>query len=232
MLRSRLIGIFGVFTLIFGVALVAAPTALAASVWWVDNSSSSLCSDIGPGTSATPLCTISAAAKKAVSAGDQVMVRPGTYAEQVNVAASGTTGSPITFTASAPGVVVLGSRDLSVVSGWTQVGVTPVWSQAYAPPSAPSLQLQVFSDGVRLPQAASLALITVGQFFYDSVAKVLYVDAGGANPATGHTIAAFAQAYGFNLVGRSNVVVDGSPCSSRTLRGCGSLAPAPSPCRT
>jgi parallel beta-helix repeat protein len=219
MLRSRLIGIFGVFTLIFGVALVAAPTALAASVWWVDNSNPTLCSDIGPGTSATPLCTISAGAKKAVSAGDQVMVRPGTYAEQVTVAASGTTGSPITFTASAPGVVVLGSRDLSVVSGWTQVGATSVWSQAYAPPSAPSLQLQVFSDGVRLPRAASLALISAGQFFYDTVAKVLYVDAGGANPAVGHTIAAFAQAYGFDLVGRSNVVVNGFTLTQQNIAG-------------
>ena len=38
---------------------------------------------------------------------------------------------------------------------------------------------------------------------------MLYVDVGGANPAEGHTIAAGAQTYGFNLVGRSNVVVDG-----------------------
>ena len=219
MLRSRLIGIFGVFILIFGVAMVAAPTALAASVWWVDNSNPTLCSDIGPGTSATPLCTISAAAKKAVNAGDQVMVRPGTYREQVTVAASGTTGSPISFTASAPGVVVLGTRDLSVVSGWTQVGATAVWSQAYAPPSAPSLQLQVFSDGVRLPEAASLAALTAGQFFYDTVAKVLYVDAGGPNPAVGHTIAAFAQAYGFDLVGRSNVVVNGFTVAQQNIAG-------------
>ena len=219
MLRSRLIGIFGVFILIFGVAMVAAPTALAASVWWVDNSNPTLCSDIGPGTSATPLCTISAAAKKAVNAGDQVMVRPGTYREQVTVAASGTTGSPISFTASAPGVVVLGTRDLSVGSGWTQVGATAVWSQAYAPPSAPSLQLQVFRDGVRLPEAASLAALTAGQFFYDTVAKVLYVDAGGPNPAVGHTIAAFAQAYGFDLVGRSNVVVNGFTVAQQNIAG-------------
>ena len=197
---------------------MAAPTALAASVWWVHNSNPSLCSDTGPGTSATPLCTISAAAKKAVSAGDQVMVRPGTYAEQVNVAASGTTGSPITFTASAPGVVVLGSRDLSDAPGWAPT-TTTAWSRAYAPPSAPSLQLQVFSDGVRLPQAASLAALGAGQFFYDTVAKVLYVDAGGANPATGHTIATFAQAYGFNLVGRSNVVLDGFTLKQQNIAG-------------
>src|SRR5450631_331729 len=224
MSRSRLISLLGVVAIIFAMATAQAPVALAAGVWWVDNTNPSLCSDAGLGTSAAPLCTISAAAARATTAGDNVMVRPGTYPEQVTVAASGTAGSPITFTASAPGVVVLGTRDLSVVSGWVQVGVTPVWSQAYAPPSAPSLQLQVFSDGVRMVPAASLALIAPGQFFYTAVTipatpRVLYVDAGGPNPALGHTIAAFAQAYGFNLVGRSNVVVDGFTLKQQNIAG-------------
>lgn len=204
MSRQRLIGIVAAFTLILGVATVQAPMALAAGAWWVDNTSP-LCSNTGPGTSDTPLCTISAAAARAINAGDQVMVRPGTYAEQVTVAASGGVGSPITFVASAPGVVVLGTRDLSDAAGWTAAGAT-AWSRAYAPPSAPR---QVFRDDVRLPAAASLAALAAGQFFFDTVARVLYVDAGGPNPADGHTIAAGAQTYGFNLVGRSNVVVDG-----------------------
>jgi parallel beta-helix repeat protein len=203
--RQRLVSILGVLALILAVSTVRAPMALAASVWWVDNTNPSLCSDTGPGTSVTPLCTISKAAAKATSAGDQVMVRPGTYAEQVTVAASGAVASPITFTASAPGVVVLGTRDLSDAVGWTASGVT-AWRRAYAPPSAPR---QVFRDDVRLSAAASLPALTSGQFFYDTVAKVLYVDNGGPNPAAGHTIAAGAQTYGFNLAGRSNVVVDG-----------------------
>ena len=204
MSRQRLIGIFGVFTLILGAATVQAPMALAASVWWVDNTSP-LCSNTAPGTSDTRLCTISAAAASTINAGDQVMVRPGTYAEQVTVAASGAVGNPITFIASAPGVVVRGTRDLSDAAGWTAFGAT-AWSRAYAPPSAPR---QVFRDNVRLAAAASLAALTAGQFFHDTVAKVLYVDAGGSNPADGHTLAAGAQTYGFNLVGRSNVVVNG-----------------------
>jgi len=203
--RQRLVSILGVLTLILAAATVRAPMALAASVWWVDNTNPSLCSDTGPGTSDAPLCTISKAATRATSAGDQVMVRPGTYAEQVNVAASGAVASPITFTASAPGVLVLGTRDLSDAVGWTAAGAT-AWRRAYAPPSAPR---QVFRDDVRLSAAASLAALIAGQFFYDTVAKVLYVDAGGPNPADGHTIAAGAQTYGFNLAGRSNVVVDG-----------------------
>ena len=211
MSRQRLIGIFGVFTLILGAATVQAPMALAASVWWVDNTSP-LCSNTAPGTSDTRLCTISAAAASTINAGDQVMVRPGTYAEQVTVAASGAVGNPITFIASAPGVVVRGTRDLSDAAGWTAFGAT-AWSRAYAPPSAPR---QVFRDNVRLAAAASLAALTAGQFFHDTVAKVLYVDAGGSNPADGHTLAAGAQTYGFNLVGRSNVVVNGFRLSTVT----------------
>jgi parallel beta-helix repeat protein len=202
--RLRVIGFFGALVLIVGTATLRAPMAFAASIWWVDNTSA-VCSDTGPGTSDTPLCTISKAAARATSAGDQVRVRPGTYAEQVTVAASGATGGPVTFTATAPGVVVLGTRDLSDATGWTATAGT-AWSHAYAPPSNPR---QVFRDDVRLPAAASLAALSAGQFFYDTANHLLYVDAGGANPADGHTVAAGAQTYGFNLVARSNVVVDG-----------------------
>jgi parallel beta-helix repeat protein len=103
MSRSRLISLIGVLALILGVATVAAPMAQAAGVWWVDNTNSS-CSDTGAATLAAPMCTISAAAKKAITSGDQVRVRPGTYGEQVDVTASG-----ITFTADAAGVVVAGA---------------------------------------------------------------------------------------------------------------------------
>jgi len=92
--HQRAIGLLGALILILGTAMVQAPVASAAGMWWVDNGSP-VCSDTGPGTSDTPLCTISKAATKATSAGDQVMVRPGTYAEQVTVAASGAAGSPI-----------------------------------------------------------------------------------------------------------------------------------------
>jgi hypothetical protein len=61
---QRLVSILGVLALILAVSTVRAPMALAASVWWVDNTNPSLCSDTGPGTSVTPLCTISKAAPR------------------------------------------------------------------------------------------------------------------------------------------------------------------------
>jgi parallel beta-helix repeat protein len=75
----------------------------AATVIHVDKGNAS-CSDTGPGTEATPLCTITAGAGRAV-AGDTVLVHSGTYAEQVTVTSSGTQALPITF-AEAPGSTV------------------------------------------------------------------------------------------------------------------------------
>jgi parallel beta-helix repeat protein len=75
----------------------------AATVIHVDKGNAS-CSDTGPGTEATPLCTIAVAAGRAV-AGDTVLVHTGTYAEQVTVSSSGTQALPITF-AEAPGSTV------------------------------------------------------------------------------------------------------------------------------
>ena len=119
----------------FGTALavlfsVSVPAG-AATVLHV-NKAAANCSDTGPGTAGTPLCTIGAAAGRAV-AGDTVLVHSGTYAEQVTVPSSGTAALPITF-AEAPGatVTVAGRRErvpdqlqeLVIVRGFTVVDTT------------------------------------------------------------------------------------------------------------
>ena len=225
MSRSRLIGFFGTLALIVSLATVQSPAALAAGVWWVDNTSAS-CSDSGLGTSTAPFCTISRAAAQATSAGDQVTVRPGTYTEQVTVpvSATATAASPITFTASAPGVVVKGTSDFSDAVGWTApaAGAT-AWSRIVSLAVAPT---QVLSDGVQLTKATAASTMTSGSFFYDFVAKTLYVDQGGANPATGHVLMG-SRAYGFKISGTSpaipahDVVVNGIATSGQNLAGFG-----------
>ena len=96
------------------------------------NKAAANCSDSGPGTAGTPLCTIGAAAGRAV-AGDTVLVHTGTYAEQVTVLSSGTAALPITF-AEAPGATVtvrggvngfrINSRSFVTVRGFTVVDTT------------------------------------------------------------------------------------------------------------
>ena len=192
--------------LVTGTALLLMPAlpAQAATVYYVDNTNGS-CSNTGSGTSAVPFCTIGAAAKKAVTAGDDVVVAPGIYREQVNPGGSGTAATPIVFESVPAGALVLGTQDVSDPAGWTATG-TNAWSRPYAPPTAPT---QVFVDGQRLALASGPSSTTPNTWFWDGVAKVLYVDAGGPNPGIGHVIEAGAQNFGFSVSGRSGVVVRG-----------------------
>jgi hypothetical protein len=197
-----------------GIAVSTPPVVAAGSGYWVD-STSAVCSDLGGGAQAVPFCTISAAAKKAIAPGDTVHVAPGTYREQVTVAGSGTPVDPITFVADAPGVVILGTQDLSGAT-WAATNGS-AWSTGFAPPSAPR---QVYLDGSRLSQAASATGTTPGSWFYDATAKVLYVDAGGsANPAAGHQIEAGAQSFGVTATARSNLVISGFTARWQNLAG-------------
>lgn len=164
------------------------------------------CSNLAanPGTAANPLCTMAEGTRRAV-AGDTVSVRPGAYREQVTQVQSGVTGFPITYKATAPGVRVLGTQDLSDASKWTPTA-TSAWSAAFTPVSPTK---QVFVDGQRLSAAAGASSTTANSFFHDAAAGRLFVDAGGPNPALGHQIEAGAQTHGFKLWNLHDVVVDG-----------------------
>ncbi|WP_330476152.1 PKD domain-containing protein [Terrabacter sp. C0L_2] len=210
--RRGLIGTVSAVALALGTTVVSAAPAFAVTTYWVD-STSTACTNSGAGSEAAPFCSIGAAATRATSAGDVVDVRPGTYAEQVTVAASGAAGAPIRFVATAPGVVVLGTRDVSA-GPWTDA-TGGSWSTPYAPPSAPR---QVFVDGTRLAAAASRTAMTSGSFFYDGTSKLLYANLGGPSPV-GRTVLAGAQSYGFNAVGRSNVEISGFVTRGQNFAG-------------
>lgn len=184
--------------------VTSSSAAAAGTGYWVDNTAAN-CSDtlVGAGTQAMPFCTITQGTKKAIVAGDTVHVAPGTYREQVTINASGTAADPITVTGEGPGVVVLGTRALGGAALWTATSTT-AWSTPYAPPSAPR---QVFLDGQRLAAATSATTTSANSWFYDTTAKILYVDAGGTNPGDGHLIEAGAQSFGVTATGRQNVVI-------------------------
>src|SRR5262249_53758620 len=112
---------------------------------------------------------------------------------------------PITYRAAGPGVVILGTQDLSQPSEWAPTSTT-AWSRHFVPASPPS---QVFLDGLALTRAASPDTTAPDSFFYDPVGGVLFVDIGGDNPALAHSVEAGSQTYGFNLQNRSGIVVDG-----------------------
>ena len=103
---------------LFAVVLLALLTssrfqmALAAGSFYVDAANPS-CSNSGPGTPAVPYCRISAASAARGGPGTTLLVKPAVYREQIDVAASGASGSPFALAALGSPVVLDGADDFS-----------------------------------------------------------------------------------------------------------------------
>jgi len=195
-------------SLLLGAWLIGIAGPVAAVVHEVDAAAS--CP--GSGTSAAPYCTIGAAAAVAVP-GDVVNVAAGIYREQVSPPASGAAGLPITYRG-APGARIHGTNDLSG-AGWTLASGT-TYEIAYDPDTNPA---QVFVDGKKLaPSAAGPGAVPVNGFFYDGVAHVLYVNLGGDDPGR-HDVEAGARSFGFDVNGRSYIVVEGFEVRGHNTNG-------------
>jgi hypothetical protein len=168
--------------------------------------SSGTCSPTGPGTQASPFCTITAALTAQHAAGTTIVVMPGTYREQVTLPASGTSGNPIVLQAQGtPGnpVIVDGADDFANPALWTLSSGT-VWlasSVTWSPK-------QVLADSLRLAVSTALpASLPVNSFVWVS-GQGLYVNLGGDNPGLHHAEVGH-RTYGFYVSGRSWVVIDG-----------------------
>src|SRR5881396_193071 len=99
--------------------MIAAPRgSLAAGIFYVDRANPA-CSNSGPGSAATPYCTISAAVAARGGPGTTIYVRPGNYPEEISVPASGSSGNPFVIQAVGGPAVVDGSDDFSATSKWT-----------------------------------------------------------------------------------------------------------------
>ena len=181
-----------------------APAVAQAATTWVVNGSNPDCDDFGAGNQAEPLCTMLRATIVA-GPGDTVQVHPGTYREQLHPA-SGTAGAPVRFEATGPGVRIVGSRDVSDPAQWTQFAGN-VWSRPYINPSGQPQMM--FADDTLLTKGTDVPTLGPDQWFWDNVAKVLYANTGGGNPGTGHTIEVGALSYGFQLGGKTHVIIDG-----------------------
>jgi parallel beta-helix repeat protein len=108
------------------------PPAQSRSDYYVDKTMAG-CSDTGPGTSATPFCTITKGVSR-MQPSTTLYIGNGTYAETVKPVVSGTAGSPITITAWPGRSPVIGTgvtygaylstRSYVVVSNLTFTGTT------------------------------------------------------------------------------------------------------------
>ena len=190
----------------FLLALVTAfgwPTVcLASGTFYVDGSSPS-CSATGPGTEGQPYCTISAALTARGGPGTTILVKPGTYREDVAVRTSGAAGSPLVVTALGGPVIIDGADDFGSPAAWASVS-----GEVYLASSVSWAPNQVFSDGARLtPSTATPGSLPANSFTWVSGAG-LYVNLGGDNPGT-HELLVGHRLYGFHLSARSYVTIDG-----------------------
>jgi hypothetical protein len=167
----------------------------------------------GSGTALSPFCAIGSAAAVAAP-GDTVQVAAGTYREQVTPAASGAPGLPITYRGAA-GARILGTDSLSGAGLWTLASGT-TWATPYDPPTNPA---QVFVNDVALAQSLDgPGAVPPKGFFYDPAAAVLYVNLGGANPGWSR-IEAGARSLGFDVNGRSHLVIEGFELRGHNTNG-------------
>jgi parallel beta-helix repeat protein len=190
---------------VLGLASLHAGFASAATTVYVNNANPS-CLDAGPGTPASPYCSISAALNAHHAPGDSILVLPGVYRERVNVPASGLPGSPIVLrglgSAGGP-VVVTGADDYANPAFWV-----PFSGAVWRAPSVTWTPKQVLADSARLALSTAAPAALPANSFAWVAGQGLYVNVGGDNPGT-HSAEVGDLSFGFYVAGRSWVVIDG-----------------------
>ena len=189
-------------------ALLGAPPAArattAADTVFVDISSGN-CSTTAAGTAENPFCRISDAIGARHAPGTVILVRPGTYREQVIVPASGLPGQLITLLAdpaAGDSVVIDGADDFGQPGLWMPAG-----DSTWLATSVTWIPHQVRANDTRLtPWAGAVDSLPAGGWVYVA-GTGLYVKLG-ADPSTqaarvGH------RRYGIYLPDREYVHVEG-----------------------
>jgi parallel beta-helix repeat protein len=162
------------------------------------------CRSSAKGTATDPYCTISSAISAHHAPGTVLLVRPGTYREQVTIPASGVSGDPITLLASPePDSPV-------VIDGADAFGSPGLWAPAASVWLASSVTWspnQVRAHGARLaPWSGTIANMPVDAWKYVA-GTGLYVNVG-TDPAT-QDVRVGRRSYGFYLPNREYVHIEG-----------------------
>jgi len=177
------------------------PRSAAAATYYVDQANP-LASPSGPGSEAFPYSTIASAVAARAGAGITIVVKPGTYREQVVISTSGQSGAPFILRALGAAVVD-GAEDFSFAGQWVAGA-----GGSYVASSVTWSPKQVIVGGTLLTASTeSVSALSPNTFRYVA-GQGLYVNAGGVNPGT---LATFVgrRASAFVVSGRSWVTIEG-----------------------
>ena len=188
------------------IPLALTPSPASAATTYVVSQGDAACSDAGPGSSAAPFCSITAATKKAVS-GDVISVRAGDYHEQV------APGSGVTVTAGL-GASVSGTDDLSSAS-WSAESAPTTFSTVLGPLAQPTVAA---ARGATLTKAATISAMTTGSWYYEFATRKLYVDLGSNQPPGASDRVEVGRSYGVRVTA-GPAVVDGLDVSAAHVAG-------------
>lgn len=151
--------------------------------------------DGNAGTIGSPKLTVQAAVTQAMTnnianLSTTVFVNAGMYRESVTMAYTGTeTVKPIIIEAVTAGTAIVSGSD--IYTGWSNIGggiFTHAWTNNYGLAAYPSgwagnvtlpdivrRREMVFVDGTHLTQVETLGAVTIGTFFVDEAADLLYL---------------------------------------------------------
>ena len=187
--------------LALAIAFAIVPLAAHATpgTFYVDNSGDVACSNNGPGTEAQPFCTITAAVNKVGGPGCTILVKAGTYREQVTIPVSGAPGDSLVIRAMGT-VTIDGADSFEQPALWTQfsgdVWLTPIgWSP-----------VQVLLNGALLLSSTDDPSLLQPNHWRYVTGQGLYVNVGGDNPGlqgihVGHRL------DGFHINGKSWIAI-------------------------
>jgi parallel beta-helix repeat protein len=119
-------------------------SAAGGTTYHVDGSSSACSDTTGTGSAAAPFCTLAKGVGAATTAGDTVLVGPGSYAGHVFLRASGTAGNPITVRSATPRQAVIDGA-LKPGTGLTLSGVSWVVVEGFTIRGTSSHGLAVYN---------------------------------------------------------------------------------------
>lgn len=201
-MRARRMACWCVSSVLVAAAMAAVPAAYAsqASVLYVNGASNSGCTDAGPGSQATPFCTIQAAAD-VTEPGQTVdiVATPGVEYGAVTITRSGTPGNPITFTSATPGgadpvvypggsvpsITISGASDIVVSSLDVEHFDANIGVQVTGSQDVTLDRLNLFQDGSSTATTSSVAIDGTSSHVTLSRSQILFEFGYGVSIAAG-----------------------------------------------